>query len=91
MANGSYTSSGNYNSSTSSTYYSGWQFTGAWSGVLSGLWYSGSNRQGYNGLWWSSTAYSSTYAWSWYIRSAYVGPANGYNKWYGFAARCVLP
>ena len=76
--------------STSSSYYAGWQFTGAWSGVFSGNWYSGFNFQGSLGYYWSSTAYSSTYARDLYFGSSGVYPGGSNYKYNGFAIRCVM-
>ena len=77
--------------STSNSYYAGWQFTGAWSGVFSGSWNNGFFNQGSNGFYWSSTAYSSTDARSLNFGSSNVGPGSNRNKYYGRAVRCVLP
>ena len=78
--------------STYSSYYTGWQFTGAWSGVFSGNWYSGFSLQGSGGYYWSSTALSSTSARDLYFYGSGVGPGiySG-SKYSGFAIRCVLP
>ena len=76
--------------SISNSYYAGWQFTGAWSGVFSGYWDNGFYYQGSDGYYWSSTANSSTNAWVLYFSSSYVSPARGGSKWYGFAVRCVM-
>lgn len=77
--------------SISDSYYAGWQFTGAWSGVFSGYWLNGFNRQGSRGYYWSSTADSSTYARLLDFGSSYVRPGNssGY-KYNGYAVRCVM-
>ena len=78
--------------STSDSYYAGWLFTGAWSGVFSGSWNYGFNYQGSGGNYWSSTAVSSAYAKLLGFTSSYVGPGNSYNqKYFGRAVRCVLP
>ena len=77
--------------STSSSYYAGWQFTGAWSGVFSGNWYNGFGNQGFVGYYWSSTANSSTNARYLYLYSSGVLPGNDDSKYYGRAVRCVLP
>ena len=76
--------------SISDSYYAGWQFTGAWSGVFSGYWLNGFNRQGSRGYYWSSTADSSTYARLLDFGSSYVRPGNssGY-KYNGYAVRCT--
>ena len=77
--------------STDTSYYSGWQFTGAWSGVFSGYWFDGFYAQGSHGYYWSSTANSSTYARSLSFYSSGVNPGNHYPKYDGFAVRCVHP
>jgi uncharacterized protein (TIGR02145 family) len=77
---------------TNSSYYDGWQPTGAWGGSFSGYWLTGPSNQGSNGYYWSSTVYLSTYARNLYFYDGYVGPGNDYgDKFYGFAVRCVLP
>ena len=76
---------------STTSYPTGWQFTGAWSGVFSGSWYGGFYYQGSNGYYWSSTAFSSTYARHLYFYSSGVGPGNNGGKYSGFAIRCVLP
>ena len=82
---------GSLTTGSTSDYPTGWQFTGAWSGVFSGNWYGGFGNQGSYGYYWSSTAYSSTYAWNLYFGSSFVYPGNYSNKYNGFAIRCVLP
>ena len=78
--------------SISSSYYAGWQFTGAWSGVFSGSWGSVFGYQGSDGWYRSSTAYSSTYARSLNLGSSSVNPnVSSSNKYVGLAVRCVLP
>ena len=78
--------------STTSSYYAGWQFTGAWSGVFSGSWSNGFYDQGSGGYYWSSTAYSSTNAMYLYFGNSVVYPSfNGNYKYNGRAVRCVLP
>ena len=79
--------------SATSSYYANWLFTGAWSGVFSGVWYNGFRNQGSNGYYWSSTAYSSTYARYLNLYSSYAYPGNGninYGKYDGRAVRCVM-
>ena len=77
--------------SISDSYYAGWQFTGAWSGVFSGDWGNGFGIQGSYGYYWSSTANSSTGARSLYFSSSRVHPGNGgYSRYYGHAVRCVM-
>ena len=75
-----------------SSYPTGWQFTGAWSGVFSGYWSYGFYSQGSDGYYWSSTAYSSTNARNLNFYSSNVLPGNYYSyKYFGRAVRCVLP
>ena len=83
---------GSLTTGSTSNYYAGWQFTGAWSGVFSGYWSNGFDYQGSGGYYWSSTAYSSTSAWYLDINSSgvYPGGSSG-SKYYGFAIRCVHP
>ncbi|WP_300269215.1 FISUMP domain-containing protein [uncultured Flavonifractor sp.] len=77
--------------STSSSYYAGWQFTGAWSGVFSGYWFNGFLSQGSLGYYWSSTVYSSTNARNLSFYSSSVSPGNNnVYKYRGFAIRCVM-
>ena len=83
-------------STTGSTtnYYAGWQFTGAWSGVFSGYWNYGFSVQGSYGYYWSSTANFSTNARYLNFYSSNVHPGNNVsltNKYDGYAIRCVLP
>ena len=85
-----YSTTGDINS----TYYAGWQPSGAWSGVFSGYRASGAPAsQSTNGYYWSSTAYSSTHAHylSFNSTNAWpIGDTSGNDKWLGFAARCVM-
>ena len=81
---------GSLTTGSTSSYYAGWQYSGAWSGVFSGHRYSGFYNQGSSGYYWSSTAYSSTLARGLYFLISYVDPVDYYNKWYGFAVRCVM-
>ena len=82
---------GSLTTGSTSNYYAGWQFTGAWSGVFSGGWGNGFGLQGSAGYYWSSTAFSSTYAGSLGFGSSSVGPGNNYNgKYDGYAVRCVM-
>ena len=77
--------------STSSSYYAGWQFTGAWSGVFSGKWDNGFNFQGSYGYYWSSTDFSSSRAWGLYFGSSNVSPGNLHAlERSGYAVRCVM-
>ena len=77
--------------SASSSYYAGWQFTGAWSGVFSGNWYDGFLSQGSGGSYWSSTANSSASARYLNFLSSLVNPGSiNRNKYYGYAIRCVM-
>lgn len=77
--------------STDDSYYAGWQYSGAWSGVFSGDWGSGFGIRGSYGYYWSSTANSSTGARSLFFSSSRVHPGNGgYSRYYGHAIRCVM-
>ena len=82
---------GSLTTGSTTSYPTGWQFTGAWSGVFSGLWRNGFSNPGSYGYYWSSTAYSSAYARSLSFDSSSVNPGNDNlsNKYYGFATRCV--
>lgn len=76
--------------STTSNYYAGWQFTGAWSGVFSGAWDSGFGYLGSYGHYWSSTANSSTSARYLNFSNSFIDSGNGRNgKYSGRATRCV--
>ena len=44
---------------------------------------------GSNGFFWSSTVYSSSYAYFLLFNSTNVNPVNGYNRYYGRTVRCV--
>lgn len=82
---------GSLTTGSTSSYPTGWQFTGAWSGVFSGYWDAGFHRQGSLGHYWSSTANSSTYAGNLSFGSSYVSPDyNSSYKYGGFAIRCVM-
>ena len=82
---------GSLTTGSTSNYPTGWQYSGAWSGVFSGLWYSGFHGQGSNGYYWSSTAYSFTLARFLDFVSSSVRPGSYYDyKYYGFAVRCVM-
>ena len=83
---------GSLTTGSTSNYYAGWQFTGAWSGVFSGEWHKGFVYQGSYGYYWSSTALSSAGARDLYFYSSSVGPSSSsnFNKYYGFAIRCVM-
>lgn len=79
--------------SISDSYYAGWQFTGAWSGVLSGGWDYGFGGGDSYGDYWSSTANSSTSARYLQFDSSDVSPGGFFvnlGKYYGFAVRCVM-
>ena len=83
---------GSLTTGSASSYLTGWQFTGAWSGVFSGGWFGGFfGNQNIYGYYWSSTAYSSTYARGLPFNRSNVDLGNFYNKWHGRAIRCVLP
>ena len=77
--------------SDNSSYYTGWQFDGDWSGVFSGSWYSSFSGLDHFGDYWSSTASSSTVVWGLGILSSthvYPGSSNA-DKNVGSATRCV--
>lgn len=77
--------------SDNSSYYTGWQFDGDWSGVFSGSWYSSFSGLDHAGDYWSSTASSSTVVWGLGILSStsvYPGSGNA-DKNVGSAVRCV--
>jgi uncharacterized protein (TIGR02145 family) len=77
--------------STSTTYAKNWWHTGLFAGPRSGYYYSGFYSQGYDGYFWSSSAYSSDRARDLYFRRSYVNPGtDDYDKYYGFAVRCVV-
>ena len=83
---------GSLTTGSTSSYPTGWQFTGAWSGVFSGYWIGEFLFRGYYGYYWSSTALSSSSARYLNFLSSSVFPgSNYYSKHYGFAVRCVLP
>ena len=82
---------GSLTTGSTSNYLTGWQFTGAWFGVFSGIWLSGFSNQGSVGYYWSPTANSSTSARSLYFNSSLVYPGNvSFDKYDGFAVRCVM-
>ena len=81
---------GSLTTGSTSNYPAGWQFTGAWSGVFSGDWDNGFYNQGSLGFYWSSTAYSSTFAWYLGFSSSSVSPGGSNYKYYGRAVRCVM-
>ncbi|MCK9641162.1 MAG: fibrobacter succinogenes major paralogous domain-containing protein [Prolixibacteraceae bacterium] len=48
------------------------------------------NHIGYFGYWWSSSEYTPTYAWHWYIGYNFGYMSRGYDyKTHGFSVRCV--
>ena len=58
--------------------------------VRGGRVYSGSlDYSGFNGFYWSSTVYSSNYAYRLYFNSGNVTPANYDGRYYGWSVRCV--
>lgn len=81
---------GSLTTGSTSNYPTGWQFTGAWSGVFSGLRGGGFSSQGSYGFYWSSTAYSSTDARILHSARSFVFPASNSGKYDGFAIRCVM-
>ncbi|MBQ1373478.1 hypothetical protein IIY66_01585, partial [Candidatus Saccharibacteria bacterium] len=59
--------------------------------VYSGNWYgSSAYYRGSYGYYWSSTAYSTYYAYGLYFGSSSVYPANNGNKYGGYSVRCVV-
>jgi uncharacterized protein (TIGR02145 family) len=75
--------------STDDTLFAGWQPTGAFRGVFSGYYDSGSTGQGYVGAFWSSSVYmvySASYL-TYSLANAYPEKANV--KSVGYAVRCV--
>jgi uncharacterized protein (TIGR02145 family) len=80
-----------YGSTSDTKYTQNWWHTGLFAGPRSGYYHSGFASQGGNGYFWSSSAYSSTYAWYLYFNYVYVYPgAYDSNKYYGRAVRCVV-
>ena len=60
-----------------------------WLAQRSGYWRSGFYVQGSYGYYWSSTQNSASYGRSLYFYSSLVSPSYNYNKYGGFAVRCV--
>jgi uncharacterized protein (TIGR02145 family)/prepilin-type N-terminal cleavage/methylation domain-containing protein len=60
-----------------------------WLGQRGGDWNSGFYNQGSVGLYWSSSQNSATFAYGLNFSSTNVNPADYYNKYFGFAVRCV--
>jgi len=59
--------------------------------LLAGRYYSSSfYNGGPYGYYWSSSSYSSTYAYDLYFNSSYVNSANNDGRRYGFSVRCVF-
>ena len=59
--------------------------------VYPGNWYcSSAYYRGSYGYYWSSTAYSTYYAYGLYFGSSSVYPANNGNKYGGYSVRCVV-
>lgn len=81
---------GSLTTGSTSSYPTGWQFMGAWSGVYSGSWPSGFANQGSRGDYWSSTAGSSSGAQYMFLNNSKVNPGDmSHNKYAGRAVRCV--
>jgi uncharacterized protein (TIGR02145 family) len=91
LLNGKMNGEAGASTSSDSTHAANWQSSGAWRGVLSGNYSSGLSNQGGLGYYWSSTA-SPLASGAYYLAfgSSYVFPANGGNKYGGFAVRCVV-
>ena len=60
-----------------------------WLAQRSGYWYSGFDYQGSYGYYWSSTQFSATTGRYLLFGSSFVNPSSSYNKYFGFAVRCV--
>ncbi|MDR2063787.1 MAG: IPT/TIG domain-containing protein [Candidatus Nomurabacteria bacterium] len=76
--------------STDSTYYTNWQPSGAFRGVLLGYRDSSFDGQGQFGAFWSSTVYSASNGYALYFSTVSVYPGDhAYYRRYGFAVRCV--
>jgi uncharacterized protein (TIGR02145 family) len=79
---------------TSPLYYNNWLPSGAWRGVLSGIFMpSAFYVTGLQGAYWTSSTYSSTFTWSLVLSDdggsgVYPGTMNSY-KYFGFAVRCL--
>jgi uncharacterized protein (TIGR02145 family) len=77
-------------SHTDPTFYANWLPTGSFRGVFSGAWFSGFDGQGGYGGFWSSSVYSSNYAFYLGFSDGYVNPDGYYYRNYGFGVRCVF-
>jgi hypothetical protein len=64
--------------------------TGSIDTTLSGGWNSGFGSQGEFGAFWSSSVFSSYYAFLLYFRDGYVSPYDLGLRYYGFGVRCVF-
>ena len=79
-----------WTASTTSSLYAGWQPTGSFQGVFSGLYNSDLYNQGILAYYWSSTVNSANYAYYLIFGSGTVYPAYGNSKIYGFTVRCLV-
>ena len=75
--------------STTSNYYAGWQFTGAWFRVFSELRNDSLSSRGSVGYYWSSTANVSAQAIGLYFQNSDVKITGSFSEWAGLATRCV--
>ena len=73
-----------------SSYYAGWQFSGAWSGVFSGYQIGNFSNQGSYGGYWSSSMYTSSMAHGLRLNSYEVVPNYVPSKYTGLAVRCLI-
>ena len=80
---------GSLTTGSTSSYPTGWQFTGAWSGVFSGGWGNGFSSQGSYGYYWSSVGRGSSRAYNLHFFSGSVLPSGNYAREVGFFVRCV--
>lgn len=91
MANNTFTSPGFYDETIDYTYARGWQYSGDWSGVMSGGQSGSLFFQGQNGFYWTSTFGTTGSARVLYFHSYGIGAGAGSNEmYYGFALRCVM-
>ena len=91
MANNTFTSPGFYDETIDYTYAGGWQYSGDWSGVMSGGQSGSLFFQGQNGFYWTSTFGTTGSARVLYFHSYGIGAGAGSNEmYYGFALRCVM-
>lgn len=75
---------------STSSYYAGWQFSGAWSGVFSGYQIGNFSNQGSYGGYWSSSTFTSSMARGLRLSSYEVIPNYVPSKYTGLAVRCLI-